>query len=86
MANAPTRLLNIERPTGLPAASNALFGGDAIAEAFRDLRIPFIALTAGASYRGMHDSLVNHSANERHKCCCACTRSTRWRSPRAGPR
>jgi thiamine pyrophosphate-dependent acetolactate synthase large subunit-like protein len=64
MANAPTRPLNIERPTGLPAASNALFGSDAIAEALRDLRIPFIALNPGASYRGLHDSLVNHLGND----------------------
>jgi thiamine pyrophosphate-dependent acetolactate synthase large subunit-like protein len=53
-----------ERPIGLPAASNALFGSDAIAEALRDLRIPFIALNPGASYRGLHDSLVNHLGND----------------------
>ncbi len=53
----------IERPTGLPAASNALFGSDAIAEAIRDLGIPYIALNPGASYRGLHDSLVNHLGN-----------------------
>ena len=63
MANASTPPPDIERPTGLPAASNALFGSDAIAEALRDLRIPFIALTPGASYRGLHDSLVNHLGN-----------------------
>lgn len=54
----------IERPAGLPAASNTLFGSDAIAEALRDLRIPFIALNPGASYRGLHDSLVNHLGND----------------------
>ena len=30
----------------------------------RDLRIPFIALNPGASYRGLHDSLVNHLGND----------------------
>jgi thiamine pyrophosphate-dependent acetolactate synthase large subunit-like protein len=55
---------SIERPTGLPAASNALFGSDVIAEALRDLQIPFIALNPGASYRGLHDSLVNHLGND----------------------
>ncbi|HEX4367608.1 MAG TPA: thiamine pyrophosphate-binding protein [Rhodopila sp.] len=55
---------SIERPAGLPAASNTLFGSDAIAEALRDLRIPFIALNPGASYRGLHDSLVNHLGND----------------------
>jgi thiamine pyrophosphate-dependent acetolactate synthase large subunit-like protein len=64
MPEAPTPLDSIERPAGLPAASNALFGSDAIAEALRDLHIPFIALNPGASYRGLHDSLVNHLGND----------------------
>jgi thiamine pyrophosphate-dependent acetolactate synthase large subunit-like protein len=64
MPDTPTPLSAVERPAGLPAASNALFGSDAIAEALRDLRIPFIALTPGASYRGLHDSLVNHLGND----------------------
>jgi thiamine pyrophosphate-dependent acetolactate synthase large subunit-like protein len=60
----PPSPADIERPAGLPAASNALFGSDVIAEALRDLRIPFIALNPGASYRGLHDSLVNHLGND----------------------
>jgi acetolactate synthase I/II/III large subunit len=64
MPDSPTPPSALERPVGLPAASNALFGSDAIAEALRDLRIPFIALNPGASYRGLHDSLVNHLGNE----------------------
>ena len=63
MSETPTPA-SLERPTGLPAASNALFGSDVIAEALRDLRIPFIALNPGASYRGLHDSLVNHLGND----------------------
>src|SRR5918911_3145612 len=31
----------------------------------RALEVPFIALNPGASYRGLHDSLVNHLGNER---------------------
>jgi hypothetical protein len=42
MPDSPTPPSALERPVGLPAASNALFGSDAIAEALRDLRIPFI--------------------------------------------
>jgi thiamine pyrophosphate-dependent acetolactate synthase large subunit-like protein len=64
MPDSATPQSALERPVGLPAASNALFGSDAIAEALRDLRIPFIALNPGASYRGLHDSLVNHLGNE----------------------
>jgi thiamine pyrophosphate-dependent acetolactate synthase large subunit-like protein len=53
-----------ERPTGLLAAE-ARFGSDAIADTLRALDIPYIALVPGASFRGLHDSLVNHLGNER---------------------
>jgi thiamine pyrophosphate-dependent acetolactate synthase large subunit-like protein len=52
----------IERPLPLPSG-NALFGSDVVAETLRALEIPFIALNPGASYRGFHDSLVNHLGN-----------------------
>ncbi len=52
----------IERP--LPGGANApAFGSDVVAEALRDLDIPYIALNPGASYRGLHDSLVNQLGN-----------------------
>ena len=43
--------------TGKP--SNALYGSDLMVELLRDLGIRYIALNPGASYRGLHDSLVN---------------------------
>jgi len=52
----------IEQPVSLPAG-NALFGSDVVAETLRALDIPFIALNPGSSYRGLHDSLVNHLGN-----------------------
>jgi thiamine pyrophosphate-dependent acetolactate synthase large subunit-like protein len=58
-----TAPLGLEQPTGLPVEGNALFGSDAIADAIRALDIPWIALNPGASYRGLHDSLVNHLGN-----------------------
>ena len=54
----------LERPAGLSPEGNALFGSDVVAEALRALRILFIALNPGASYRGLHDSLVNYLGNE----------------------
>src|SRR3954467_5319444 len=52
----------IERPN--QAGSNAPgFGSDVVAETLRDLDIPYIALNPGASYRGLHDSLVNYLGN-----------------------
>ena len=43
--------------------SDGLWGSDAIAATLRELDIPFLALNPGASYRGLHDSLVNHLGN-----------------------
>ncbi|MEJ0077122.1 MAG: thiamine pyrophosphate-binding protein [Alphaproteobacteria bacterium] len=52
----------IERP--LPSLANApAFGSDVIADTLRALDIPYIALNPGASYRGLHDSLVNYLGN-----------------------
>ena len=54
----------LERPT--PTGANAPgFGSDVIAEALRSLDFPYIALTPGASYRGLHDSLVNYLGNSK---------------------
>src|SRR5215211_5991269 len=53
---------SIERP--LPSGANApAFGSDVIADTLRALEIPYIALNPGASYRGLHDSLVNYLGN-----------------------
>ena len=60
--SADPAVANLERPT--PAGANAPgFGSDVIAEALRSLDIPYIALTPGASYRGLHDSIVNYLGN-----------------------
>jgi thiamine pyrophosphate-dependent acetolactate synthase large subunit-like protein len=59
---ADPTVAGLERPT--PAGANAPgFGSDVIAEALRSLDIPYIALTPGASYRGLHDSIVNYLGN-----------------------
>ncbi len=61
--NEPGDPAFIERP--LPGKTgNALFGSDVLAEALRDIGVPYVALNPGASYRGLHDSLVNHLGNE----------------------
>ena len=58
----------INDPDGLerPAASHGdgrIYGSDCVGETVRALGIPFIALNPGASFRGLHDSLVNHLGN-----------------------
>ena len=45
--------------------STPRFGSDCMAEMLRALDIPYIALTPGASFRGLHDSLVNYLGNAR---------------------
>jgi thiamine pyrophosphate-dependent acetolactate synthase large subunit-like protein len=46
-----------------PAAD--VWGSDAIAAMLRALDIPYLALNPGASYRGLHDSIVNYLGNTR---------------------
>lgn len=38
----------------------AVWGSDLIAEAIAEQQIPYVCLVPGASFRGLHDSLVNH--------------------------
>jgi len=42
-----------------------LYGSDAVAAMLRALDIPYLALNPGASYRGLHDSIVNYLGNDR---------------------
>ena len=47
------------------AIQEDLYGSDAIAAMLRALDIPYLALNPGASYRGLHDSIVNYLGNEK---------------------
>ncbi len=52
----------VERPEpGQPGGAS--YGSDCVADVLRALGIPFVALNPGASFRGLHDSLVNHLGN-----------------------
>ena len=49
----------------IPYSTNApAFGSDVVAETLSALDIPYIALNPGASYRGLHDCIVNFLGNE----------------------
>ncbi|HUQ76171.1 MAG TPA: thiamine pyrophosphate-dependent enzyme [Burkholderiales bacterium] len=50
-------------PAPVPQAQEH-WGSDAIAAMLRALDIPYLALNPGASYRGLHDSIVNYLGNE----------------------
>lgn len=70
MSQAPGTSREGDRPSESPAApvdQRIGWGSDVAAQMLRRLDIPYIALTPGASYRGLHDSLVNHLGNEMPK-------------------
>ncbi len=52
----------IDRPEGLGNRRMG-WGSDVAAEAIRRLDLRYIALVPGASYRGLHDSIVNYLGN-----------------------
>src|ERR1700704_6360165 len=52
----------VERPA-LGNEPGDYWGSDAVALMLRELDIPYVALNPGASYRGLHDSLVNLLGN-----------------------
>ena len=54
----------LERPANLDRHQCPGFGSDVVADTLRALDIPYIALNPGASYRGLHDSIVNYLGNE----------------------
>jgi thiamine pyrophosphate-dependent acetolactate synthase large subunit-like protein len=63
--SAPSSNISIRRD--VPAASSpdeTIWGSDVIAEMLRALDIPYVLLNPGASFRGLHDSIVNHLGNE----------------------
>ena len=47
------------------ARGNQLWSSDPIAQMLHDLQFEYIALTPGASFRGLHDSLVNYLGNRK---------------------
>ena len=59
--SAKSKVADIEKPS--PSGGNTLFGSDVVCEAMTALDMPYIALTPGASFRGLHDSLVNYTGN-----------------------
>lgn len=56
--------MKFARPAGLTKEMHTIgWGSDAIAEQVARLDLRYVALNPGSSYRGLHDSLVNYSAN-----------------------
>ncbi len=62
MSDAATGPSALERPA-LANEPGDYWGSDAMALMLRELDLPYVALNPGASYRGLHDSLVNLLGN-----------------------
>src|SRR5688500_4622417 len=54
--------MHVDRPVNLKRAERA-WGSDYLAEILRALGVEYVTLVPGASFRGLHDSLVNHLGN-----------------------
>ena len=54
--------MQIDKPEGAPDTKVA-WGSDIAAQMLRRAGIRYVSLNPGASYRGLHDSLVNHLGN-----------------------
>ncbi|MFI6350988.1 thiamine pyrophosphate-binding protein [Streptomyces sp. NPDC050560] len=51
-----------EIPAGEPATAQE-WASDVVADTLRALSLRYVALTPGATFRGLHDSIVNHQGN-----------------------
>ncbi|MDB5508130.1 MAG: acetolactate synthase, partial [Hyphomicrobiales bacterium] len=54
--------MHADRPEGKPD-DKVGWGSDVAAQMLRRFGFPYVSLNPGASYRGLHDSLVNHLGN-----------------------
>jgi thiamine pyrophosphate-dependent acetolactate synthase large subunit-like protein len=63
MKNDLPRAIDTEVPAGLDGEPKEIYGSDGVAEILRALDVPYITLNPGASFRGLHDSLVNYLGN-----------------------
>lgn len=53
------------RDAPVPGAEDgSVWGSDAMAAMLRALGVPYVVVNPGASFRGLHDSLVNHLGNQ----------------------
>ena len=62
-----TNSVNNPAPRDIPVpstGSDAMWGSDAIALMLRRMELPYVLINPGASFRGLHDSIVNYLGNE----------------------
>jgi acetolactate synthase-1/2/3 large subunit len=54
---------NVERPGGRRPPAQAAYGSDLVVDLLRALGHRYLPLNPGSSFRGLHDSVVNHGGN-----------------------
>jgi thiamine pyrophosphate-dependent acetolactate synthase large subunit-like protein len=61
----PGPAVRLDRPTTVgPSTNRPEWGSDVVVEMLRRLDVEYFALNPGASFRGLHDSVVNFAANQ----------------------
>lgn len=60
----PELTRTVERPVGATAPGDAEYGSDLVVDLLRALGTRYVPLNPGSSFRGLHDSLVNHGGNQ----------------------
>ncbi len=53
----------VEQPVDLSGRHEAAYGSDLVVDLLRELGVRYLPLNPGSSFRGLHDSLVNHGGN-----------------------
>ncbi|MGH8968359.1 MAG: thiamine pyrophosphate-dependent enzyme [Actinomycetes bacterium] len=53
----------VEAVVPVPPESSAGWGSDLVVDLLRDLDVPYLPMNPGSSFRGLHDSVVNHGGN-----------------------
>jgi acetolactate synthase I/II/III large subunit len=57
-------------PAAHGGSGNPKWGSDVMVDALLALDLPYVSLNPGSSFRGLHDSLVNHAGNRIEMICC----------------
>lgn len=55
--------MSVEQPAGGPWQAAASFGSDLVVDLLRELGYRYLPMNPGSSFRGLHDSVVNHGGN-----------------------
>src|SRR5689334_25256261 len=58
------------RKTPAPSRSRMRYASDVIVGLMKNYELPYAALNPGASYRGLHDSMVNYGKNNPYMMLC----------------